>query len=112
MYGCFDAALIYGFLEVLDGYCVDEDWLKSQGLSRYVDGVIRNHGCNPVYGLQGSLADDGQAFVSEENRLKVDEVYQLYKAHCLKEGSASEDPKFHVVLFGDYENEWCFYEVE
>jgi len=112
MYGCYDAALVYGFMEVLDGYCIDEDWLRSQGLTCYVDMVIRNHGCNPIYGLQGTLAEDGQAFVSEENRRKVEEVYQLYKAHCLKEESASQDPKFHVGLCGDYEIEWCFYEIE
>ena len=112
MYGCFDVSIIYGFLEVLNGHCIDEDWLRSQGLSCYTDMVIRNYGCNPIYGLQGSLADDGQALVSVENRQKVDEVYRLYKAHCLKEESASKDPKFLMCISGDYETEWSFYEVE
>jgi hypothetical protein len=114
MYGQFDPFILYGILESNRDSVLDSDWLQSNfpSLDTYASDVVRNYMGSAIYGVPVYLdPKTGSAYVSEEDRVIVQRLYDRLCAYYKARGASQNDlPEmgYFLAMSGDYE---CEHEV-
>lgn len=106
MYGCYYGILAYGFIEELDGYMVDSEFIEDYPeVKIFAIEVVKNYMCRPVYGIDCYVEEEtGEIIVDTE---LIDKFYNDYVEFLKKEHPNENIPKlgYHLCVKGDFEDD-------
>jgi hypothetical protein len=108
MYSCYDAVLVYGWVETND-CCLNPDWLQKHGLEVFATSVVRNHMCEALYGIVVNVPLAGNVTVDPVSKALVDKLYGEWLEYHSR--TFGEGLGFYLGVQGDFESEHSLYDI-
>lgn len=103
MYGCSDAAVVYGTFDGKSEHVLDREWLYCNfpNVEIFAGTVIRNHLACPIYGVACHMDEQGKVHLPDKE--KMDELTRFL--NMLRETDENKDAtlSYHLGVMGDWD---------